>query len=379
MGQFFTPRQIVEFMVDMVEPKRNHFILDPAVGSGGFLIFCMERVFDEIESLYRIRGLDNPKQEKRRFAINKLFGIDLNQRMTWVAKMNMVMHGDGHGGIFTYDGLRDSERIEPIIDVVNNRGGFDVILTNPPFGSKIKNQDVLTKFKLGRKKKTQLTEVLFIERCLKLLKSKGILGIVVPDSVLSNTSLHYVREFIDENAIWRAIISLPQETFMPYGSGVKASLLFLQKKDIGGQLKQEKIFKSTLDEVRQTKKRNVFISFSTDDETQVNLLRHQAKDNQFGIEFRDYSIKEPFNEKWKTNCKIRIEQTSALICMIGENTAQREAVIWEINEAYRQGKKVIGVRKHRDKDHPIPKPLLENNAPIVNWDLAAISKLLEDP
>jgi len=140
----------------------------------------------------------------------------------------------------------------------------------------------------------------------------------------------------------------------------------------------EKVFQTAVAEVRQARVRNVFISFHIDDEAQVNLLRHQAKDNEFGLEFRDYSVKEPFDEKWKTNCKERISQTSALVCMFGEKTAQREAVIWEIEEAYRQGKKVIGVRIHRDKRHPIPKPLLEHNAPIVEWNLAKISKWLED-
>jgi len=140
----------------------------------------------------------------------------------------------------------------------------------------------------------------------------------------------------------------------------------------------EKVFQTAVAEVRQARVRNVFISFHIDDEAQVNLLRHQAKDNEFGLEFRDYSVKEPFDEKWKTNCKERISQTSALVCMIGEKTAQREAVIWEIEEAYRQGKKVVGVKIHHDKRHPIPKPLLEHNAPIVEWNLAKISKWLED-
>jgi len=249
LGQFFTPREIVEFMIEMVEPKRRHFIFDPACGSGGFLITCMNRVFDEIDELYRQRGLDNPKQEKWKFATKYLYGTDLNERMTWVAKMNMVMHGDGHGGIFTYDGLRDSERIKPILDIVDRRGGFDIILTNPPFGSKIKNQDVLARYELGKRRRSQLTEVLFIERCLKLLMLGGMLAIVVPDGVLSNITLKYVRDFIDQNAIWKAIISLPQETFVPYGSGMKTSLLFLQKKDIKGELRQGKVFMAIAENV----------------------------------------------------------------------------------------------------------------------------------
>ena len=140
----------------------------------------------------------------------------------------------------------------------------------------------------------------------------------------------------------------------------------------------ERMFDTAIEEVRRARIRNVFISFSVNDEAQVDLLRAQAKSQRFDVEFRDYSVKEPFDEKWKTSCRERIAQTSALICMIGEKTAQREAVVWEISEAYRQGKKVIGVRIYRDKNHSIPQPLLEQNAPIVHWDLAEISRLLEE-
>jgi len=242
LGQFFTPREIVEFMVDMVEPKRRHFILDPACGSGGFLITCMSRVFEEIDDLYRQRGLDNPKQEKRKFATKHLFGTDLNERMTWVTKMNMVMHGDGHGGIITHDGLKDSERITPVLNIIKKNDGFDMILTNPPFGSKIKSQDILSSYALGADRKSQLTEVLFIERCLQLLKPEGILGIVIPEGIITNDQLGYVRSYIRNNTIIKAIVSIPREAFLPYGSGIKASLLFLQKKDIQNKLKQGKVF-----------------------------------------------------------------------------------------------------------------------------------------
>jgi hypothetical protein len=123
--------------------------------------------------------------------------------------------------------------------------------------------------------------------------------------------------------------------------------------------------------------RNVFISFHIEDETQVDLLRMQSKDNEFGIHFRDYSVKEPFDEKWKTNCRERISQTSATIVMIGPETADREAVDWEIRESIRQGKKVIGVRIFKDENHRVPKALQENNCPIINWKLAEISKRIE--
>jgi len=140
-----------------------------------------------------------------------------------------------------------------------------------------------------------------------------------------------------------------------------------------------KIFDEALKNKLQPKIRNVFISFHIEDEAQVDLLRHQAKDNQFGIQFRDYSVKEPFDSKWKTNCRERIAQTSATIVMIGPETSKREAVNWEINESIRQGKKVIGVKLYEDRKYPIPKPLIDNNCPIIEWNLAKISKLLTEP
>jgi hypothetical protein len=146
----------------------------------------------------------------------------------------------------------------------------------------------------------------------------------------------------------------------------------------------EGLFDSSLEEVHEATKtegriRNVFISFHVDDEGQVNFLRNQATGENSDLEFRDYSVKEPFDEKWKTQCRERIGQTSALICMIGPNTASREAVAWEIEEAYRQGKKVIGVRIYRDQAHPIPSPLVAHHARILNWDLAEIRRFLDEP
>jgi len=139
----------------------------------------------------------------------------------------------------------------------------------------------------------------------------------------------------------------------------------------------EGIFKSAVEEAEQARVRNVFISFKVEDEAQVNLLRHQAKEGM-GVEFRDYSVKEPFDEKWKTNCKERIAQTSVLICFIGPETAQSEPVNWEVEEAYRLGKKVIGVRIYKDQNHPIPKALKDHGAPMVDWDNAKISQLLAE-
>ena len=137
-------------------------------------------------------------------------------------------------------------------------------------------------------------------------------------------------------------------------------------------------FQSAIQQKLEPRVRNVFISFHIDDENAVNLLRHQSKDNEFGIHFRDYSVKEPFDSAWKTRCKERISQTSATFVMIGPETHRREAVEWEIRESLRQGKKVIGVRIYKDKNDPIPRGLRENNCRVVTWKLARMSKVLDE-
>ena len=123
-------------------------------------------------------------------------------------------------------------------------------------------------------------------------------------------------------------------------------------------------------------KKNAFISFHIEDEAQVGLLRHQAKSDKFDLKFTDYSVKEPFDNKWKTRCEERIKQSSITIVMIGKETYKRPAVLWEINKSYELGKKVIGVRIHKDRNDPIPGPLLRNKAKIVNWNMEEIQKEL---
>lgn len=144
----------------------------------------------------------------------------------------------------------------------------------------------------------------------------------------------------------------------------------------------EKKFQKEMDESKrfesaEGKTRNVFISFNTDDEWAVNLLRSQAKDDRFDVEFRDYSIKDPFDHAWKTQAKDVIDKTSVTIVMIGQDTASRDAVDWEIRQAHEQGKKVIGVRIHKDKDHQVPKAMIEHGDTVINWDLQKLKELLK--
>lgn len=140
----------------------------------------------------------------------------------------------------------------------------------------------------------------------------------------------------------------------------------------------DKLFQSSTDEVEQavSPQRNVFISFDIDDQGPVNLLRIQAKDERFPFEFRDYSVKDPIEEKWKARVKERIAQTSAVVVMIGANTANSKAVEWEIREAHRQNKKVIGVRIHKNQNHTVPAAIQEHGDQVIDWDTTKLANLL---
>ena len=125
------------------------------------------------------------------------------------------------------------------------------------------------------------------------------------------------------------------------------------------------------------KKRNIFISFHMEDEAQVGLLRHQGKNDKFNLKFTDYSVKTPFDSNWKIECEKRIKQSSITVVMIGAETYKRPSVLWEINKSYELGKKVIGIRIHKNKNDLIPGPLLRNKAKIINWSMEEIQNELD--
>lgn len=231
LGQFFTPRTIVDFMVNVLDPKFGDKICDPCCGSGGFLIRAYEHVRQQI-------NMDHPTDAElkiRELSNKQIYGTDANPRMARIAKMNMIMHGDGHSGVFHHDGLLNIGNIED--------GTFDVIITNPPFGaridknSKITEEDGLPENYWGKKivslykisKYSTATEVLFIERCLNLLKPGKRMGIVLPEGVLGNGNMKRVREFVEARARILLVVSLPVEVFASAGASVKSSIVFLQK------------------------------------------------------------------------------------------------------------------------------------------------------
>lgn len=297
LGQFFTPRTIVDYMIEILDPKEGELICDPCCGSGGFLITAFDYIrnkidedirqeiklvkenfnskdFDlltsnqqqkledeiqkKIDKLNQEFDLENTGSRYYNLSHNYIFGTDANPRMARTAKMNMIMHGDGHGGVHHHDGLLN------INGIFDNR--FDVILTNPPFGSrvedslKITEQDkyddlkmikkytkkygkdyidalkqinnnigksVLSLFEIG--KISSLTESLFLERCINLLKPGGRMGIVLPEGVMNNVALKKVREYIEGKAKIINITSIPQDVFIASGATIKPSILFLQK------------------------------------------------------------------------------------------------------------------------------------------------------
>ncbi|MGI5070685.1 N-6 DNA methylase [Treponema pectinovorum] len=305
LGQFFTPRTIVDFMVEILDPKEGEVVCDPTCGSGGFLIKAFEYMREKIENdikaikdvlrqqleskdfeklseerqLEILKHIDAmqakinieldtkqqgdpnkniPESRMYKLSHNCIYGTDANPRMARTSKMNMIMHGDGHGGVHHHDGLLN------VNGIFEER--FDVILTNPPFGArvgkslKITEADKFTDEKLINiytkrygEKYTQalkqvnnhigtslldlyetgefsgLTEVLFMERCLRLLKKGGRMGMVLPEGVLNTSNLAKVREWFEGRAKLILICSIPQDVFIAAGATVKPSLVFFKR------------------------------------------------------------------------------------------------------------------------------------------------------
>ena len=277
-GQFFTPRNAIKCMVSMMDPNENTRVLDPACGSGGFLVMVLDHVRRKIaEAMYpelddiHLQAKFNSSEvntKVKKYAEKMLFGFDFDPDLKKAARMNMVMAGDGHANIFNINSLEypkgdkpDVEKIGPKIKssvqkagdkatcedgkpIENAFGKFDMIFTNPPFGAKVKVDLAISKsFDLGRTWKkeddgsfsssessaSEAPEVLFIEQCWKFLKPGGKLAIVLPDGILSNPDSESIRHWILERFKLLASVDLPVEMFLPQ-VGVQASFLFLQKK-----------------------------------------------------------------------------------------------------------------------------------------------------
>lgn len=239
-GQYFTPRPIIEFCVKMMKPKQDDDVLDPSCGSGGFLLHALDYMRKQAGDYYE-KGTVDYFNYWHDFAAKHLFGIEINDEIARVAKMNMIVHDDGHTNVISHDALDSIDKM-----YARNKGfkagKFDLVLTNPPFGSTISKSEkpYLETFELGNTydkkgkktvRKNQNSEVLFIERIWQFLKEgTGKAAIVLPDGILTNSSMQYVRDFILEKFQLLAVVSLPQCAFAHFGAGVKASVVFVRKR-----------------------------------------------------------------------------------------------------------------------------------------------------
>ena len=276
-GEFFTPRNIMDMAVKMINPKRNEKVCDTSCGTGGFLVMAMNHVIEELKSEAESefekpedKWSDHEKnivREKiKEIAASNFYGFDINPDLVKATRMNMVMNNDGSGNIYKNDSLSTphnwdqgfkqelADALNIQVESIKNADSiefFDVIVTNPPFGSKIpiKNGNILEQFKLGYiwrneqynisgqtgwtiSEKLQTSappEQLFIERCLQFLKPGGRLAIVLPDSILGNPGLGYIRHWLIERTKIIASVDLHVDTFQP-GNGTQTSVLILQKK-----------------------------------------------------------------------------------------------------------------------------------------------------
>ena len=281
LGQFFTPRTIVKFMTEVLDPREWELVCDPCCGTGGFLINAFEYMRNQIEEDIEVQkktirnqllwcdydslseedqekvldsmdpkvqeAIDNAFEELNReldpsyewgrlynLSRDYIYGTDAEPRSARTAKMNMIMHGDWHAGVHHHDGLLNVNGIQ--------EWRFNVIITNPPFWARVSKDLLLTEAD-GYKWKVEkpilslfdlwdtstLTEVLFMERNLKLLEDGGRMGVVLPEGVLNNSQLQNVREYFEWRAKIILIVSIPQDVFMAAGATVKPSLLFLKK------------------------------------------------------------------------------------------------------------------------------------------------------
>jgi type I restriction enzyme M protein len=257
-GQYFTPRGAIRLVVQIIDPKDDERILDPACGTGGFLVATLAHIMSRFRESAQIRAGAETSEEfeslnsrLRMFATNQIFGCDFDPFLIRASQMNMVMAGDGKGHLYHLNslefpgghlnGVKAAQGSIPL-------GTIDVVITNPPFGSEIPitDESILENYGLahvweklddrsfrntGRLQGSVAPEILFIERCLDWLKPGGRVGMVLPDGILGNPAAEYIRYWILRNAWVLASVDLPVETFIVEANvNILTSLLFLKKK-----------------------------------------------------------------------------------------------------------------------------------------------------
>lgn len=307
-GEFFTPREIVKTAIQIINPQPEQTIVDPACGSGGFLIYALEHVWKVMDESRKYKGMPAGDlfNAKKELARRTFFGIDKEIDLVKIAKAYMAIIGDGRSGIIQENTLHPIEDFrEPVKELFLDENGqlkkFDVVLTNPPFGKKIPVLEEDAKyFDLGHiwkregnawkktdKAKETEPQVLFIERCLQLLKDGGKLAIVLPETYFHAPNARYVLDYMRKDNNIVAVLDLAHNTFRPYNNA-KCILLVLQK----GRKQQERIIMAVAEEIghdhngkplyRYDKEKNEFTDKIWDDTEVIREELHDpaSKDNK---------------------------------------------------------------------------------------------------
>ena len=306
-GEFFTPRNVMKMVVEMINPQVDEKVLDSSCGTGGFLVTAMTHVMAQLENDFaeeigcKRKDWDSDtikvfQDRISEMAASNFFGFDINPDLVKATKMNMVMNNDGSGNILQTNSLlpphewsdefktKLTEALGIMKSDIRNHttlGYFNVIVTNPPFGSKIpvKDKNVLEQFELAhiwendktnnkwtmteRLQSSVPPEILFIERCTQLLVPGGRMGIVLPDAILGSPGLGYIREWLIKNHRIVASIDLHVDTFQPR-NGTQTSVLFLQKKtaeqkqaeEASGTMADYNIFMAMVEKIGHDKRGN---------------------------------------------------------------------------------------------------------------------------
>lgn len=388
-GQYFTPRVVVKMMIDTLPMHSDSRVLDTSCGSGGFLLYALDKVREQANQKF---DKNNPKEAVQHFthwhdfAEKRLFGIEINESIARVAKMNMIIHDDGHTNVIAFDGLHP---IEHIRDTTKNQGfapnSFDFIVTNPPFGSIIKQSeksylqidkstapyydfalkevnwiDAAAKGKhLTSGRENQSTEILFIEQCHKFLREGGYMAVVIPDGILTNSSLQYVRDDIERKFRIVAVVSLPQTTFTHTGAGVKSSVLFLKKHSQATTDSIKNIQDTIKEDVSQEKA--VAKKYQAWEAEKRAALKPLLKDKSEAAQAQKDQINELFNEKWNN-----------LYDEIAETYTQRK------QKALHNYPIFMAIAEHIGYD-ATGKAIAQNDLPDISTELKRFIESIENP
>lgn len=268
-GQFFTNRHVVNMMVSMLNPTEKDIILDPSCGSGGFLLNSMNYIFNHIEQSNRS---GNAKEILKRNVVHQLFGIDISPKLVKIAKANMLLGKDGHGGIERANSLDSIEKLSAKFRERADIGMVSMIMTNPPFGSghdiRVKEPNILRNYAAGHTWRQDdsgaiiyedklnssvgvAPELLFLERCIEWLKPAGYLAIVMAKGQLDNREAYAIRHRVLSTCNLLAVVNLHEDTFEPF-CGSKASVLFLQKKSDPSEKQKQRVFMAISNKIGQT-------------------------------------------------------------------------------------------------------------------------------